>query len=56
MKRFWKWFRKADEMEQSILLRAQRNAYLFLVAALVAWTFWESAGVYHARARLNLLP
>ena len=34
--------RKMDEMERHILFKAQRNAYLFLVAALVIWSFYES--------------
>ena len=36
MRQFFKklGFRRPDEMERSILFRAQRNAYLFLVAAL----------------------
>lgn len=48
--------RKPDEMERHILFRAQRNAYFFLVAALVAWSFWESIQVYTLHSRLNLLP
>ena len=36
---------KMDEMEQHILFKAQRNAYLFLVIAL-----------YLHHSRLNLLP
>ena len=34
--------RKPDEMERTILFKSQRNAYLFLVFALIAWTFFES--------------
>lgn len=49
-------FRKMDEMEQSILFRAQRNAYLFLTAALVVWTFYESGRVYRYHTPLNLTP
>ncbi|MCI8419766.1 MAG: hypothetical protein HFF79_04565 [Oscillospiraceae bacterium] len=49
-------FRKPDEMERSIVFRAQRNAYLFLVAALVIWSFYESGQVYLHHTRLNLLP
>lgn len=49
-------FRKMDEMERYILFKAQRNAYLFLVAALVIWSFYESIQVYIHHSRLNLLP
>lgn len=48
--------RKPDEMERHILFKAQRNAYLFLVAALVVWSFCESLQVYLHHSRLNLLP
>ena len=38
MRPFWKDLlpRRPDEMERSILFKAQRNAYLFLTAALLA--------------------
>ncbi len=49
-------FRRMDEMERHILFKAQRNAYLFLVAALVIWSFYESIQVYIHHSRLNLLP
>ena len=49
-------FRKPDEMERTIVFRAQRNAYLFLVAALVIWSLCESGQVYLHHTRLNLLP
>ena len=48
--------RKMDEMERHILFRAQRNAYLFLVAALVVWSFYESYQVHTRHGRLNLVP
>lgn len=47
---------RADEMERSILFKAQRNAYLFLAAALLVWSLYESCQVYAGRGRLNLLP
>lgn len=47
---------RPDEMERHILFKAQRNAYLFLVAALVIWSFYESLRVYIHHSRLNLLP
>ena len=58
MNRFWKklGLRKPDEMERFILFRAQRNAYLFLVAALLCWSLYESCRVYIHHTRLNLLP
>lgn len=45
-----------DEMERAILFKAQRNAYLFLVAALLIWSLYESGRVYVCRGRLNLFP
>ena len=58
MNRFWKklGLRKPDEMERFILFRAQRNAYLFLVAALLCWSLYESCRVYIHHSRLNLMP
>ena len=58
MNRVWKklGLRKPDEMERFILFRAQRNAYLFLVAALLCWSLYESCRVYIHHTRLNLLP
>ncbi len=49
-------FRKPDEMERYILFKSQRNAYLFLVAALAIWSFYESFQVYAHHTRLNILP
>ena len=49
-------FHKADEMERHIRAKAQRNAFLFLVFALVIWTFYESYKVYSHHSRINLLP
>ena len=48
--------RRPDEMEQQILFKAQRNAYLFLVFALIAWTFFESYRVYAYHEPLNPFP
>ena len=58
MKGIWKrlGFRRPDEMERFILFKAQRNAYLFLVAALFLWTVYESCRVYIHHSRLNLMP
>ena len=48
--------RKPDEMERTILFKSQRNAYLFLVFALIAWTFFESYRVYAYHEPLNPFP
>ena len=58
MDKFWKKLklRKPDEMERFILFQAQRNAYLFLVAALACWSLYESGQVFVRHSRLNLLP
>lgn len=41
--------RRMDEMERQILFQAQRNAYLFLGAALFAWSLYEACQLclYH---------
>ena len=49
-------FHRPDEMERHILFKAQRNAYLFLVGALLVWSLWESGQVYLHNSRLNPLP
>ena len=51
-----KLFHRMDEMERHILLKAQRSAYLFLVAALAVWSFYESWQVYARHTRIDLLP
>lgn len=58
MGRIWRKIRlrKPDEMERYILFRAQRNAYLFLVAALAIWSMYESWQVFARHSRLNLVP
>lgn len=58
MKEFWQKirFRKADEMEQYILFKAQRNAYYFLALSLLIWSLYESYQVFTYHGRLNLLP
>jgi len=57
MKRFLKrlGFHSPDEMEKAILFKAQRNAYIFLVISLVAWSLYESYKVYVYHSRLNLI-
>ena len=53
MKPFWKHVH--DEMERHILAKAQRSAYLFLIASLFLWTMYESIQVYLRHTRPNLL-
>lgn len=47
---------KPDEMERYIVFRAQRNSYIFLISALIFWSFYESYRVYAYHTKLNLLP
>ena len=58
MPAFWKRLKphKPDEMERHILFKAQRNSYFFLVAALLAWSLWESCRTFVHHTRPNLLP
>ncbi|MBR4051423.1 MAG: hypothetical protein IKK09_13100 [Clostridia bacterium] len=49
-------FHKMDEMEQSIMFKAQRNAFLFLEFALIIWAFYESYKVLAYHTHLNILP
>lgn len=58
MKQLWRKlkFPGADEMQRLIMLKAQRNGYLFLAVALLCWSLWESYGVYARRVPLNLTP
>ena len=35
-------FDKADEMQRMIMLKAQRNGYVFLALALLCWSLYES--------------
>lgn len=58
MPAFWKRLKphKPDEMERHILFKAQRNSYFFLVAALLAWSLWESCQTFVHHTRPNLLP
>lgn len=58
MKKFLKklGFHAPDEMERAILFKAQRNAYIFLMIALLAWSLYESWRVYAQRGGINLLP
>ncbi|MBD5093927.1 MAG: hypothetical protein HDT26_06515 [Subdoligranulum sp.] len=58
MKRFWKKpdLQGLDEMEKAILFKAQRNAYFFLVAALLLLSLNRSIRVYRYHERLDPLP
>lgn len=58
MKQFLKklGFHSPDEMEKAILFKAQRNAYIFLVISLLAWSLYESYKVYVYHNRLNPFP
>lgn len=58
MKQFLKrlGFYSPDEMGKAILFKAQRNAYIFLVISLLAWSLYESYKVYVYHNRLNLFP
>ncbi len=47
---------KMDEMEQNIMFKAQRNAFLFLEFALVIWAFYESYKVFAYQTHLNIIP
>lgn len=49
-------FRRMDEMERQIAFRAQRNAYVFLLAALLVWTLYESGLVFARGTTLNPVP
>ena len=58
MKEIWQrpGFRKTDEMERYIIAKAQRNAYLFLIIALLFCSLYESYKVFVYHSSLNLLP
>ena len=45
-----------DEIERAICLRAQRNAYIFLLIALLAWALYEGCRVYAHGGGLNPIP
>ncbi len=49
-------FHKMDEMEQSIMFKAQRNAFLFLEFALIFWSLYESYKVLAYHTHLNIVP
>ncbi|PKO12256.1 MAG: hypothetical protein CVU39_24740 [Chloroflexi bacterium HGW-Chloroflexi-10] len=49
-------FRKMDEMEKTIGLKAQRNALIYVLLALTAWSFYESFKTYTQHTSINSLP
>ncbi len=49
-------FRKMDEMERSIALRAQAYSFRFVAAALFVWALYESWVVVPNGGRLDLKP
>lgn len=49
-------FHKMDEMEQHIAFKSQRNAYIFLMIALLIWTVYEAVTVFVNDTMLNPLP
>lgn len=49
-------FRRMDEMEHSIILRAQAYSFRFLAAALFLWSCWESWVVRPNGGSLNQKP
>lgn len=49
-------FRKMDEMEKDISLKAQRNALIYVLLALAIWSFYESFKVYTQHTSLNSVP
>lgn len=58
MKRIFKRiiFNKTDEMQKSIIFKAQRNSYIFLIIALLIWSLYETYQAYSCRSKLNLVP
>ena len=49
-------FRKMDEMEKDIALKAQRNALIYVLLVLAIWSFYESFKVYTQHTSLNSVP
>lgn len=49
-------FRKMDEMEKNIALKSQRIALIYIIIALLIWSFYESYKTYAYKTTLNLLP
>ncbi|SDG58727.1 hypothetical protein [Desulfosporosinus hippei] len=49
-------FHKMDEMEKNIALSAQRNALIYVLLALAAWSFYESFKAYTQYTSINSAP
>ncbi|MEG2094107.1 MAG: hypothetical protein RRY80_07325 [Lachnospiraceae bacterium] len=49
-------FRKMDEMEKNIALKSQRIALVYVIIALLIWSFYETYKVYAYQTTLNILP
>lgn len=49
-------FRKMDEMEKDIALKAQRNALIYILLALAIWSLYESFKVYTQHTSINTVP
>lgn len=49
-------FRKMDEMEKDIALKAQRNALIYVLVVLAILSFYESFKVYTQHTSLNSAP
>lgn len=49
-------FHKMDEMEKSIALKSQRITLVYILIALILWSFYESYKVYVYHTPINLLP
>lgn len=47
---------KMDEMEKNIALKAQRNALIYLIGALLVWSLYESYKVHIQNSSVNLAP
>lgn len=49
-------FRRMDEMEKDIALKAQRNALIYALLALAIWSLYESFKAYTQHTSLNSAP
>lgn len=49
-------FRKMDEMEKNIALKAHRNALIYVLLALAMWSFYESFKSYTQHTSINSIP
>jgi hypothetical protein len=49
-------FRKMDEMEKNIALKAQQNALIYVLLALAVWSFYESFKAYSQHTSINSVP